>query len=285
MYQKYLHLTKSKEKDEWVTLCPFHEEKTPSFYVNEKKGFFYCQGCGRGGGPKQFLRLLGKEGDGDEYKEILKQVRTEEPIKFTEPISSAVIERLHQNLLEDTSKLSYLINTRKISYFTIKKFVLGFDTSTGRYAVPIRSKSGKFINVKLHNSDLVPKSFYWQDGSTVKLFPFSSLLRTDIVLCEGEFDCLVLHSLGINAVTSTSGASSWSPNWNVLFIDKTVKVIYDTDNAGKSGALKVKEELNKVTERVQIIELPHESGIKEDVTSFIQKGGNIFKILKMKRKK
>ena len=39
-------------------LCPFHEERTPSFSVNEEKQFFYCFGCGRGGNVFQFLMEL-----------------------------------------------------------------------------------------------------------------------------------------------------------------------------------------------------------------------------------
>jgi DNA primase len=34
---------------EWSGLCPFHNEKTPSFYVAEEKGFFHCFGCGAHG--------------------------------------------------------------------------------------------------------------------------------------------------------------------------------------------------------------------------------------------
>src|SRR5439155_4071606 len=34
---------------EFAGLCPFHNEKTPSFYVVEDKGFFHCFGCGAHG--------------------------------------------------------------------------------------------------------------------------------------------------------------------------------------------------------------------------------------------
>jgi DNA primase len=41
----------------WKGLCPFHEEKTPSFHVNRDKGFFHCFGCGAGGDLVQFVVL------------------------------------------------------------------------------------------------------------------------------------------------------------------------------------------------------------------------------------
>ena len=40
---------------EWKGCCPFHNEKTPSFYVNEDKGFYHCFGCGGHGDVIRFL--------------------------------------------------------------------------------------------------------------------------------------------------------------------------------------------------------------------------------------
>lgn len=40
---------------EWKGLCPVHQEKTPSFYVNDDKGFAHCFGCGFHAGPVRWL--------------------------------------------------------------------------------------------------------------------------------------------------------------------------------------------------------------------------------------
>jgi len=40
---------------EYAGLCPFHHEKTPSFYVVEDKSFFHCFGCGAHGDAIGFV--------------------------------------------------------------------------------------------------------------------------------------------------------------------------------------------------------------------------------------
>uniref|UniRef100_A0A7C5KAU8 DNA primase n=1 Tax=Thermodesulfobium narugense TaxID=184064 RepID=A0A7C5KAU8_9BACT len=52
----YVHLR--QRGNSLVGLCPFHNEKTPSFYVNPEKGLFYCFGCKVGGDVFTFLMKL-----------------------------------------------------------------------------------------------------------------------------------------------------------------------------------------------------------------------------------
>src|SRR6266568_6711141 len=41
-----------------VAACPFHAERTPSFYVHPGKAVFFCQGCGLGGDVFRFVQRL-----------------------------------------------------------------------------------------------------------------------------------------------------------------------------------------------------------------------------------
>src|SRR6478736_2998392 len=46
---------KRRSGAEFAGLCPFHNEKTPSFTVNDKKGFYHCFGCGEHGDAVGFV--------------------------------------------------------------------------------------------------------------------------------------------------------------------------------------------------------------------------------------
>jgi DNA primase len=57
LVSQYLTL-KRTGSDSMSGLCPFHQEKTPSFSVSPSKQVFYCFGCGKGGDAISFLREL-----------------------------------------------------------------------------------------------------------------------------------------------------------------------------------------------------------------------------------
>ncbi len=52
---EYVRLVKKGQR--YTGLCPFHQERTPSFTVSPEKQFFYCFGCGTGGDALKFIML------------------------------------------------------------------------------------------------------------------------------------------------------------------------------------------------------------------------------------
>jgi len=65
---------------EWKGCCPFHNEKTPSFYVNEDKGFYHCFGCGAHGDVIRFV----VEQEGLRFPEAVRSLAAEAGIDVPE---------------------------------------------------------------------------------------------------------------------------------------------------------------------------------------------------------
>lgn len=74
-----------------IGLCPFHDEKTPSFSVNEEKQFFYCFGCHRSGNVFQFLMEL-KHID---FVDAVKEIANDSNIKIPEQYVSVPAKPLN----------------------------------------------------------------------------------------------------------------------------------------------------------------------------------------------
>lgn len=79
-----------------------------------------------------------------------------------------------------------------------------------------------------------------------------------IMLCEGWRDALAAMQLGYYATANSQGAKTWRDDWNILFKDKNVYIIYDQDQAGYDGARKAAKALKAVAKTVKIATLPYE---------------------------
>lgn len=91
-----------------------------------------------------------------------------------------------------------------------------------------------------------------------------------IIICEGEFDRLVLEGKGFLAVTSTGGAGTFRDEWAKAFASiPKVYVCYDNDNAGRMGA----ERVASLISHAKMVELPAEVGEAGDVTDFFVRLG------------
>ncbi|MFO8007669.1 MAG: DNA primase [Candidatus Brocadiia bacterium] len=75
---RYLDLTK-RGKNYWA-LCPFHNEKTPSFSIDPDDGLYYCFGCKEGGNVFTFLQKM----EGVSFGEALRQLAAEVGIDLSE---------------------------------------------------------------------------------------------------------------------------------------------------------------------------------------------------------
>ena len=65
---EYVRLKRIGATGRYLGLCPFHQEKTPSFNVNQTRQFYKCFGCGVGGDVLKFVMEI----DGLTFPEALK---------------------------------------------------------------------------------------------------------------------------------------------------------------------------------------------------------------------
>ncbi len=63
----------------YIGLCPFHNEKTPSFIVSPQKGIFKCFGCGKGGDAITFLMEIKNESYSETIRDLAEQFNIELP--------------------------------------------------------------------------------------------------------------------------------------------------------------------------------------------------------------
>ena len=125
----------------YKALCPFHNEKTPSFVISPAKNIAKCFSCGVGGGPIKFLMEIEKI----EFREAAAILAKEAGIELKTNFSAQTTEKwkdvyllyrlatdwYHQNLFSESGNeaLLYLQN-RGISRETIEKFALGFSSNS-----------------------------------------------------------------------------------------------------------------------------------------------------------
>ncbi|MDR1498764.1 MAG: DNA primase [Rickettsiales bacterium] len=90
--------------------CPFHKEKSPSFHVNDEKGFYHCFGCGAHGDAVTFLM----QQDGLSFREAVEQLAEEYGVELPK-FDKKSVER--QKEISDKMSLLYEINEQTCTFF------------------------------------------------------------------------------------------------------------------------------------------------------------------------
>ena len=165
------------------------------------------------------------------------------------------------------------LNGRGIPDEVIHRHLLGWNGQ--RITIPIPDREGKFAFFKLakdpEDKSDSPKMLSTR-GAHAELYGWDHVFsnRDQIIICEGEFDRLVLEGQGFAAVTSTAGAATFRPEWAEAFRGMPkVFICFDNDAAGRLGA----ERVARLILQARVIRLPDEVGEGGDVTDFFVRLG------------
>jgi len=170
-------------------LCPFHDEKTPSFTVSPQKQMFYCFGCQTGGNVISFVQ----KHEGKNFIETLEWLAGRLNIdlpnqdvrgsadrkRFTslEDLNRFAVEYYHNQLLVDGASASAMryLKHRGVQLKTLRSFQLGYAKSGHRELIKVATDKGftiqQLIDVGLiKDEDRGPQDRFWNRV----LFPISN---------------------------------------------------------------------------------------------------------------
>lgn len=134
-----------KKGSSYFGLCPFHNEKSPSFSVSPGKQMYYCFGCGAGGNvitfvmeyenysfPEALQYLADRVGVELPKQEISKEARAQADLRATLlEINKLAANYFYYQLKQPQGRIGYeYLSRRKLSDETMKRFGLGFANKT-----------------------------------------------------------------------------------------------------------------------------------------------------------
>jgi DNA primase len=184
----------TKRGKEFIGLSPFANEKTPSFTVNDEKGFYHCFSSGEHGGIFDFLTKVEKLTFGDavrrlaakagmaEYKFSKTDVETEKKVKRSEKIFQLFFNYCYKNIFTEENKmhLDYLLN-RSLTKSTIEVFQIGFCDNSNR-------ASDHFLKLGYQEKELIETGlFYLHEQRKVLIPRFKNRIIFPIKNLFGDF--------------------------------------------------------------------------------------------------
>lgn len=165
---QYVNLKKSGRN--FFGLCPFHNEKSPSFAVSPDKQIFHCFGCGVGGNVFHFLSKIENIG----FKEALEMLANRANITLPTldndqdnkiahlksrvyEINKQTAQFYHENLYKPTAKIAQeYIKKRKLDNNTLRTFLIGYSGTFNELYKTLKKQG--FTDEEILASSLVNKN-------------------------------------------------------------------------------------------------------------------------------
>jgi hypothetical protein len=254
--------------------------KTPSASYNfrgsvkygKMSDVWHCM-KGHGGSIMKSVAALIRE-DNKTSNVIDIKTRKEVPAK---PLpSQGDIDEFTKALFASPRLLDQLASQRMLTPETLSKFHIGWSSHLKRFTIPVYDASGKLINVRCYMINAKGESRKMipiQNGYHTQLYNASALNgRDEIVMTEGETDCMLLEQEGIPAVTHTGGAGSFQMEWAAAFTGKHVFLCFDEDETGRKSMIKTARMIAPVAKAVYIVTGLDTGKAGGDITDYFLNG-------------
>lgn len=272
--------------------CFFHGEEEDDrgrLYVNvdpnqSPGGMFVCFVCGETGAFNKIRKHFGDS--------PITNTSSSSNVGLPDDMFLAILNNAtdyyHERLGENPDAYKYLKDKRGLSFETITKNKLGwadgtllthlvsegFELEDIKRTGLVDKFGGDFLvdkitipyqvlgqAVQIRGKDMEGK-YVTPPGQKARLYNSDACLNDRVVICEGEFDAMMMEEMGFSAC-GVPGANSWQDSWtDYLSAAKRVHVCFDNDSAGRAGAEKLSKKLGA---KARIVEMPE--GV--DVTDWV----------------
>src|SRR3989344_2208356 len=214
--------------------CPFHNEKTPSFFVSPDRGTYYCFGCGASGDIFSFVENF----EGLDFKGALKMLADRAGVKLGDYsvekkdekeklllVMEAATLRFIDNLSHQREAMEYL-KSRGLAEQSVKEFRIGFAKEEWRDLYDYLKKKG-FSDSEIEKAGLTKKS---EKGSSSG--GFYDRFRNRIIFPISDSGGRVIAFSG--RIFKDDGKSAKYLNSPETLIFKKSSVLYGLDKAKES---------------------------------------------------
>lgn len=260
LVQGYVRLQKSGVN--YKANCPFHTEKTPSFYVTPSRQIWHCFGCGKGGDIFKFVMEI----EGHDFPEALRMLASRAGVilKREDPRIRSERNRLYDiseeatNVFEKNLSLTPAIQTylkkRGITDATIQKFRIGFAPQSWNHLLKALAVKN-FKNEEIEKAGLAARA---QDGTS-----WYDRFRSRIMFPIADINGRVIGFGGRIFETSEVKANPEKPE--AKYVNTPVTPIYDKSSV-LYGFDKAKQEI-RIRDHVVIVEgymdcvMSHQAGV------------------------
>ena len=240
----------------YKALCPFHDERTPSFTLYPKEQTFHCFGCQQGGTVIDYIMLRENIKEPYEAIEYMADKYNVQIKGFDKEALQAKKKKIQDNRSEhkkhykNVSRIKDFLESRGFTNETYKLFGVGFDLSKNAAVIPFLDTYGNMVGKVYRNfDDDKPK---YINSAEDEVFKKSELLfgldkarkhiKDKVYIVEGYFDMMALYQMGFKESVAFCSANITDGQAQLLskYIQPTTKIYFipDNDKTGLKSATK-----------------------------------------------
>lgn len=223
-----------KRGKEWFCKCPFHNDNSPSFRVNEEKKVWMCDPCNVGGSIIDLMAKIENLSVGDVLRRFDNHpTPTQMPVNPSQKPKIAKIYDYHNQIGE----LVYQV---------------------------VRCEPKTFRQRRLDTKG----NWVWDmEGINRVLYRLPEIIPSEwVFITEGEKDADNLVELGFKATCNVGGAGKWMKGYNDFLINKEIVICPDNDEVGMKHAKDIMESLAGKVKTLQVLQIPKEF---KDISEYI----------------